>query len=97
MALSFHVFFVVVSICPSFNDNQFFLNSCRQVGRREGMVPKNGSLIWEGVATVVSVMAPPQQGLVDGDDPDSIFARAEYYLNRGCLEKAIEELDRLQG
>jgi len=34
---------------------------------------------------------------VEGDDPDAIFARAEYLLERGNIKGSIDELAALKG
>jgi mitofilin len=47
-------------------------------------------------SSVVSVLRFRRRGLVEGDDPLSVMARAEYYLNED-LDSATRELNQLKG
>lgn len=49
------------------------------------------------VAAVASKLIIPQKGIVQGDSPEAIFAKAEYYLDHGLLHDAVSQLSLLQG
>ena len=38
-----------------------------------------------------------EKGFVDGDAPDAVLARAEYYLEQKRLGEAVKELEKLDG
>jgi len=48
-------------------------------------------------SSLASVLRFRRRGLVEGDDPLSVMARAEYYLNEKDLDSAARELNQLKG
>eukprot|EP01094_Clydonella_sp_ATCC50884_P004474 TRINITY_DN134_c1_g2_i1.p1 TRINITY_DN134_c1_g2~~TRINITY_DN134_c1_g2_i1.p1 ORF type:complete len:490 (-),score=194.39 TRINITY_DN134_c1_g2_i1:278-1747(-) len=71
--------------------------SVKKIGRREAFVPEGGGLFAQAFAAVLAAVTIPETGLVSGSDPDAIFARAQYFLDRGDLKEAIDELSHLRG
>lgn len=49
------------------------------------------------LASFFAYITLPLRGNVEGNDPDSILARAEYFISRGNLRKAVETLEDLDG
>jgi hypothetical protein len=68
-----------------------------QMGRRAALVPEHGGVFANIVAAVASRLIIPEKGLVEGNDPEALFAKAEYYLEQGDLQLAVSHLERLQG
>jgi hypothetical protein len=66
-------------------------------GRQAALVPEGGGVIGNLVAAVASKLIIPAKGPVEGDTPEAIFAKAEYYLDHGELSEAVDQLRRLRG
>ena len=69
----------------------------KMVVRGQAYVPETQSYFWHLVALIVSKASFPVRGLVGGSDPDSILARAEYYLALGDLGNAVHEMESFTG
>lgn len=68
-----------------------------QSGRQAALVPEEGGIVGNIVAAVASRLIIPEKGLVEGDEPEALFAKAEYYLNKGDLGAAVSHLEKLRG
>eukprot|EP01113_Clastostelium_recurvatum_P034247 TRINITY_DN4620_c0_g1_i6.p1 TRINITY_DN4620_c0_g1~~TRINITY_DN4620_c0_g1_i6.p1 ORF type:complete len:314 (-),score=85.20 TRINITY_DN4620_c0_g1_i6:9-950(-) len=66
-------------------------------GRRAALVPEGGGVVGTLFASAVSRGVIPKQGLIEGSDPESVFARAEFYVQRGMLHAAAAELHTVSG
>eukprot|EP01113_Clastostelium_recurvatum_P034244 TRINITY_DN4620_c0_g1_i2.p1 TRINITY_DN4620_c0_g1~~TRINITY_DN4620_c0_g1_i2.p1 ORF type:complete len:324 (-),score=87.05 TRINITY_DN4620_c0_g1_i2:9-980(-) len=66
-------------------------------GRRAALVPEGGGVVGTLFASAVSRGVIPKQGLIEGSDPESVFARAEFYVQRGMLHAAAAELHSISG
>lgn len=72
--------------------------SVRQAARQVAFVPSEESgMVAHALSRLFSFFTFERHGLVSGDDVDSIFARAEYYLNHGDLDSAARQLNQLKG
>jgi hypothetical protein len=69
----------------------------RDIGRRSALTPEDSGWAWRLFAAGIAAITSPVRGYVEGDDPDAIFARAEYYLERGNLKASVDELKQLKG
>lgn len=56
-----------------------------------------GGVLMHLASSLLSTLRFKRAGLVQGNDPLSIIARAEYYLNEKDLDSATRELNQLQG
>ncbi|CAO3681134.1 unnamed protein product [Rhizopus microsporus] len=65
--------------------------------RRVALVPEDGGFGSHIISSLMSYLMFKKSGLVEGDDVESILARAEYYLKRDNLEYATRELNQLGG
>lgn len=62
------------------------------------LVPDHGGgVLMHLASSILSALRFKRSGLVEGNDPLSIMARAEYYLNEKDLDSATRELNQLQG
>ena len=52
------------------------------------------AMFWRMMHQVISIR---RVGLVEGHSPEAIIARAEYYLNKGDVAQAVQELSVFQG
>ncbi|OBZ83576.1 MICOS complex subunit MIC60 [Choanephora cucurbitarum] len=65
--------------------------------RKVSLVPEEGGFGSHIISFVMSYLMFKKQGLVDGQDVESILARTGYYLKRDHLEYATRELNQLTG
>lgn len=65
--------------------------------RQVALVPEDGGFGSHIISYIMSYLMFKKQGLVDGDDVESVLARTEYYLKRDNLEFATRELNQLTG
>jgi mitofilin len=65
--------------------------------RQVALVPEDGGFGSHIISFIMSWLMFKKQGLVDGDDVESVLARTEYYLKRDHLEFATRELNQLSG
>lgn len=68
-------------------------NEIRQVA----LVPEDGGFGSHIISVIMSYLMFKKQGLVEGEDVESILARTDYYLKRDNLEYATRELNQLSG
>lgn len=62
------------------------------------LVPdQGGGVLLHLASSLLSSVRFRRDGLVQGNDPLSVMARAEYYLNEKNLDSAARELNQLQG
>lgn len=66
-------------------------------GRQAALVPEGGGILDNLVAAVAAKLIIPAKGPVQGDTPEAIFAKAEYYLQHGDLKEAVQQLSLLKG
>eukprot|EP00003_Mantamonas_plastica_P009288 TRINITY_DN1866_c0_g2_i1.p1 TRINITY_DN1866_c0_g2~~TRINITY_DN1866_c0_g2_i1.p1 ORF type:complete len:601 (-),score=195.60 TRINITY_DN1866_c0_g2_i1:30-1652(-) len=60
------------------------------------MPQEEGSFfLWRTYAKVMENLTYHEEGLVPGEHPEAIVARAEFHLKHGNLSKAVEEMDTL--
>eukprot|EP00753_Platysulcus_tardus_P019835 PLAT7570.4.p3 GENE.PLAT7570.4~~PLAT7570.4.p3 ORF type:complete len:110 (+),score=53.55 PLAT7570.4:401-730(+) len=70
----------------------------RRAARRAAFTPDSDSgMLAHLVGHVLAALVIEETGNVAGDDPEAIFARADYRLSRGELAAALTELDALSG
>lgn len=60
-------------------------------------IPNSSGFLGKLFAKVISKLLIKEKGFVDGDAPDAILARSEYYLEQKRLKEAVEELEKLDG
>lgn len=65
--------------------------------RQVALVPEDGGFGSHIISYIMSFLMFKKNGLVDGDDIESVLARTEYYLKRDNLEFATRELNQLTG
>ncbi|KAL9540417.1 hypothetical protein MBANPS3_009688 [Mucor bainieri] len=65
--------------------------------RQVALVPEDGGFGSHIISFVMSWLMFKKQGLVEGDDVESVLARTDYYLKRDNLEYATRELNQLTG
>lgn len=65
--------------------------------RQVALVPEDGGFGSHIISFVMSWLMFKKQGLVEGDDVESILSRTGYYLKRDNLEYATRELNQLTG
>jgi len=65
--------------------------------RQVALVPEDGGFGSHIISFVMSWLMFKKQGLVEGDDVESILSRTDYYLKRDNLEYATRELNQLTG
>jgi mitofilin len=65
--------------------------------RHVALVPEDGGFGSHIISFIMSYLMFKKQGLVEGDDVESILARTGYYLKRDNLEFATRELNQLSG
>lgn len=65
--------------------------------RQVALVPEDGGFGSHIISFVMSWLLFKKQGLVEGDDVESILSRTDYYLKRDNLEYATRELNQLTG
>ncbi|KAI8849057.1 mitochondrial inner membrane protein Mitofilin [Chytridium lagenaria] len=65
--------------------------------RQVQLMPEFGGPISYSVSSVLSPFVLRKQGLVPGDDVESVLARTEYYLEKGDVESGGRELNQLKG
>ncbi|CEP17547.1 hypothetical protein [Parasitella parasitica] len=65
--------------------------------RQVALVPEDGGFGSHIISFVMSWLMFKKEGLVKGDDVESVLARTDYYLKRDNLEYATRELNQLSG
>lgn len=65
--------------------------------RQVALVPEDGGFGSHIISFIMSYMMFKKQGLVEGDDVESVLSRTGYYLKRDNLEFATRELNQLSG
>jgi len=60
-------------------------------------VPEGGGMFAHLLSGAVSYITFQRRGLAQGDAPDAVMSRAEYYLDQGDLEQATIEVNKLIG
>lgn len=65
--------------------------------RQVALVPEDGGFGSHIISFAMSWLMFKKQGLVEGDDVESVLARTDYYLKRDNLEYATRELNQLSG
>lgn len=65
--------------------------------RQVALVPEDGGFGSHIISFIMSYLMFKKQGLVEGDDVESVLARTGYYLKRDNLEFATRELNQLSG
>ncbi|KAI9478041.1 MAG: glucose-6-phosphate dehydrogenase [Benjaminiella poitrasii] len=65
--------------------------------RRVALVPEDGGFGSHIISWAMSLLMFKKQGLVEGDDVESVLARTDYYLKRDNLDYATRELNQLTG
>ncbi|KAI8091466.1 glucose-6-phosphate dehydrogenase [Gilbertella persicaria] len=65
--------------------------------RKVALVPEDGGFGSHIISHIMAWLMFKKQGLVEGDDVESILARTDYYLKRDNLEYAARELNQLTG
>ncbi|KAJ1673807.1 hypothetical protein EV182_004520 [Spiromyces aspiralis] len=69
----------------------------RREVRHVSLVPEDGSFASQVQSAVLSKLLFEKEGLVEGEDVESILARTHYYLQRHNLDHATRELNQLRG
>jgi len=71
----------------------------RKNARRTAFVPKDGGLWWQLFSQLLAIITVPEKGFVDENryDSEALLARAEFYLEKGELYKAVTEIEQLTG
>ena len=65
--------------------------------RRVSLVPEDGKFASQVQSALLSKLMFEKQGLVQGNDTESILARAYYHLQHHNLDEATRELNQLKG
>ncbi|KAK9761998.1 hypothetical protein K7432_012676 [Basidiobolus ranarum] len=65
--------------------------------RRASLIPEDGGFVSHLMSVFLSKLMFKKQGLVEGEDVESILARVEYYLRENDLETATREFNQLKG
>jgi len=69
----------------------------RSTVRTQALVPENGGVAWQLAASALAFVTQPVKGNVAGSDPDAVLARAEFCLQRGDVQAAVDELSVFSG
>ncbi|KAI8822409.1 mitochondrial inner membrane protein-domain-containing protein [Fimicolochytrium jonesii] len=81
---------------PSELEHRFQAKTAKAVREAQFMSPQAGPLS-HTIALGLSKLTFKKEGLVSGDDVESIVARAEYYLKEGDVDSAAREVNQLKG
>eukprot|EP01084_Bolivina_argentea_P026826 49885_1 len=84
--------------CPTTYELTQRFNQVRNEGRRAAFVPENNTgLLGQTTGLILSWLAIPRKGLVEGETAEVLLARAQFRVDRGDLQAAIGELSALKG
>eukprot|EP01104_Vermistella_antarctica_P017841 TRINITY_DN6418_c0_g1_i1.p1 TRINITY_DN6418_c0_g1~~TRINITY_DN6418_c0_g1_i1.p1 ORF type:complete len:765 (-),score=216.48 TRINITY_DN6418_c0_g1_i1:15-2309(-) len=70
----------------------------RAIARRESFLPEDGgNVASKGWATVLDTVTFSSEGMVPGNSADAVLARAAAFLDKGNLQGALQEVEKLDG
>ncbi|KAJ1918578.1 MICOS complex subunit mic60 [Mycoemilia scoparia] len=87
---------VALSGVSSPNELEDRFDYVRREVRRVSLVPEDGTFVSQVQSAMLSKLLFEKEGLVEGDDTESVLARAHYHLRRHDLDGATRELNQLK-
>ncbi|TDH71049.1 hypothetical protein CCR75_004632 [Bremia lactucae] len=82
---------------PSVGQLQERFKAVKSVGHRTALIPENSGIVGQAFGTALSLLMIPPGGPIEGNDVDAVFSRADFAVQAGNLEKAVDEMKALSG